>query len=92
MTTKHSLHDIIKAAIEDYTEQFVLNLQYVPDPAVPGSYAVRAEFGYHQVYDFVVQTKRTFGVVSVPVEDIEEVKFSCWPPRPNSKKGGEDGA
>ena len=69
----------IGKAVEDYTGWPLVDLDVVPDPVVPGVYAVHAVYG---------RTKRFTGhflIKGVPLnrvtaQDLEEVQFTHWPP------------
>jgi len=68
----------IQKAVEDYAGKELLNLDVIPDPQVPGSFAIKA------VYK-AFPDKPVFFLISAgdPIswEYLEEVEFESWPPR-----------
>jgi len=68
-------------AVAEYTGSRLDWVECVPDPNVPGVFAVRAQQDWHRtgVKTFV---DFTFSVppAKVVAEDLSECEFTCWPP------------
>ena len=79
----------LRRAVEVYTGYTVEHLEYVMDPNVPGTYAIKARFYRRKknqpdsTYLYRVPKHTRLSEVD-PKEAadllLEEVEFSCWPP------------
>lgn len=74
----------IGKAVADYTGGTVLELDVVPDPNVPGAYAIQATVRA-DYFDPPQVGVAQFLLSGVPVQkvtedDLEEVEFTAWPP------------
>lgn len=71
-------------ALDQYLGVKVTSLEIVPDPGVPGTYAVRAQWrdsdGQIQTQDFIVTGVVRGGMIDINTQ-VEEVEFKSWPPR-----------
>lgn len=75
----------IGAAIADYTGRQVRDLDVVPDPDMPGVFAVRAVTRMHGGKTRATDRAIFFLIRNVPLQkvtadDLEEVEFTTWPP------------
>lgn len=80
---KCDVNGTIGRAVADYTGNRVLELDVVPDPVVPGVFAIRALTkpsvgGYAHVIEFLISG---VPVQNVTADDLSEVEFTSWPPR-----------
>jgi hypothetical protein len=79
---KCDVNGSIGRAVADYTGNRVLELDVIPDPGVPGVFAVRALTkpsvgGYAHVIEFLISGVPLQNVVA---GDLSEVEFTAWPP------------
>lgn len=79
---KCDVNGTIGVAVAEYTGNRVLELDVVPDPTVPGVYAIRALTkpsvgGYAHVSEFLLSG---VPLQNVCAGDLSEVEFIEWPP------------
>lgn len=75
----------IMRAVKEYCSDTIDWVEVIPDPHVPGVFAVRAQQNYHgggltTFVDFLVRVP----LQTMTADDLEEVEFTTWPPEAKS--------
>jgi hypothetical protein len=68
----------IAHAVANYTGHAVIEVDVVPDPVVPGVFALQAKLVTVGTLQFIV---RFVPLQLVKADDLEECTFETWPPQ-----------